>query len=71
MLLILSVLVIPANSVFKKLMTYLRTDYWDTFDSLNEYFLESLEGMTILKLMNRDRDRLAAFKRGRTATMKL
>ena len=62
-LLILSVLVIPANSVFKKLMTYLRTDYWDTFDSLNEYFLESLEGMTILKLMNRDRDRLAAFKK--------
>lgn len=61
-LLILSVLVVPANSAFKKLMEYLRTDYWDTFDSLNEYFLESLEGMTTLKLMNRDKDRLSTFR---------
>ena len=56
-LLALSVTVVPANAVFKKLMALLRKDYWDTFDSLNEYFLESLEGMTSLKLMNRDEDR--------------
>ncbi|MCR4722965.1 MAG: ATP-binding cassette domain-containing protein [Eubacteriales bacterium] len=61
-LLVLSVTVIPANAVFKKLMTLLRKDYWDTFDKLNEYFLESLEGMTTLKLMNRDEDRAETLK---------
>ena len=55
-LLILAVTVVPANAVFKKLMSLLRTEYWDTFNSLNEYFLESLEGMTTLKLMNRDEE---------------
>ena len=61
-LLALSVTVVPANAVFKKLMALLRKDYWDTFDSLNEYFLESLEGMTSLKLMNRDEDRAETLK---------
>lgn len=56
-LLVLSITVVPANAVFKKLMALLRKDYWDTFDKLNEYFLESLEGMTALKLMDRDKDR--------------
>ncbi|MCR4893759.1 MAG: hypothetical protein K5911_03365, partial [Eubacteriales bacterium] len=55
-LLVLSMTVVPENAVFKKLMSLLRTEYWDTFNSLNEYFLESLEGMTTLKLMNRDRE---------------
>lgn len=62
-LLILSLGVIPANAVFKKLMTYLRSEYWDTFNSLNEYFLESLEGMTTLKLMNQDKVRSAEIKK--------
>ena len=61
-LLVLSLTVIPANAVFKKLMAMLRKDYWDTFDKLNEYFLESLEGMTTLKLMNRDMDRAENLK---------
>ena len=61
-LLVLSVTVVPANAVFKKLMALLRKDYWDTFDKLNEYFLESLEGMTSLKLMNRDEDRAEVLK---------
>ncbi len=61
-LLILSITVVPANAVFKKLMAMLRKDYWDTFDKLNEYFLESLEGMTTLKLMNRDTDRAENLK---------
>ena len=61
-LLILSITVVPANAVFKKLMAMLRKDYWDTFDKLNEYFLESLEGMTTLKLMNRDAERAENLK---------
>ena len=61
-LLVLSLTVVPANAVFKKLMNLLRKDYWDTFDKLNEYFLESLEGMTTLKLMNRDEDRAENLK---------
>ncbi len=61
-LLVLSITVVPANAVFKKLMAMLRKDYWDTFDKLNEYFLESLEGMTTLKLMNRDADRAENLK---------
>ena len=61
-LLILSITVVPANAVFKKLMAYLRRDYWESFDRLNEYFLESLEGMTTLKLMNRDKDRAQTLK---------
>ncbi len=61
-LLALSITVVPANAVFKKLMAMLRKDYWDTFDKLNEYFLESLEGMTTLKLMNRDADRAETLK---------
>lgn len=61
-LLVLSITVVPANAVFKKLMALLRKDYWDTFDKLNEYFLESLEGMTTLKLMNRDADRARTLK---------
>ena len=61
-LLVLSITVVPANAVFKKLMAMLRKDYWDTFDKLNEYFLESLEGMTTLKLMNRDTDRAENLK---------
>ncbi len=61
-LLVLSITVVPANAIFKKLMAMLRKDYWDTFDKLNEYFLESLEGMTTLKLMNRDADRAENLK---------
>jgi len=61
-LLILAVTVVPANAVFKKLMALLRRDYWESFDQLNEYFLESLEGMTTLKLMNRDEDRAEKLK---------
>lgn len=61
-LLALSITVVPANSVFKKLMSYLRTEYWDTFNNLNTYFLESLEGMTTLKLMNQDKVRAANIK---------
>ena len=56
-LLALSITVVPANAVFKKIMELLRKDYWETFDKLNEYFLESLEGMTTLKLMNQDKQR--------------
>ena len=61
-LLILSITVVPANAVFKKIMALLRKDYWDTFDKLNEYFLESLEGMTTLKLMNQDKERAENLK---------
>jgi len=61
-LLALSITVVPANAVFKKIMALLRKDYWDTFDKLNEYFLESLEGMTTLKLMNQDKERAENLK---------
>lgn len=56
-LLVLSIAVLPANAVFKKVLQMLKGEFWDTLQKLNAMFLESLEGMTTLKLMNRDNDR--------------
>ena len=52
-----SLLVVPANTAFRKIARLLKGEYWRSFENLGEFFLESLEGLTTLKLMNQDKRR--------------
>ena len=56
-LLVVSILLLPANNFFRSVVTNLRDKYWGSFRSLTGYFLESLQSLTTLKLFNRDAQR--------------
>jgi ATP-binding cassette subfamily C protein len=56
-LLIVSVLLFPANNLFKKITKGLKADVWESFRELTGYYLESLRGLSTLKLFNQDEER--------------
>jgi ATP-binding cassette subfamily C protein len=54
-LLIVSVLLFPANILFKKIVKGSKTSLvWESFRELTGYYLESLRGLSTLKLFNQD-----------------
>jgi ATP-binding cassette subfamily C protein len=57
-LLIVAVLLLPANNLLKKIMKGFRTSaVWESFRELTGYYLESLRGLSTLKLFNQDEQR--------------
>jgi ATP-binding cassette subfamily C protein len=53
-LLIVSLVIFPANNLFRKIVRDLKGDVWESFRELTGYYLESLRGLTTLKLFNQD-----------------
>jgi ATP-binding cassette subfamily C protein len=64
-LLVVSILLFPANNLFKKIVKGLKVNVWESFRNLTGYYLESLRGLSTLKLFNQDEQR-AINLRGRT-----
>lgn len=56
-LLIVSVMLVPANNIFSSVVQKLKDSYWDSFRSLTGYYLESLQGLTTIMLFGRDEER--------------
>lgn len=49
-----SFLLMPANNIFRKHIEKLKTEYWNTMENLTGYYLESVQGLTTLKLFGQD-----------------
>ena len=67
-----SFLLLPLNNVFRQKIEKLKTKYWSTMEDLTGYYLESVQGLTALKLFGRDEDRtrmLAAKSQNFNATV--
>jgi ATP-binding cassette subfamily C protein len=56
-LLIVSIVLFPANNLFRKIIKELKGDVWGAFRELTGYYLESLLGLVTLKLFNQDEKR--------------
>jgi ATP-binding cassette subfamily C protein len=56
-LLIVSMLLFPANNLFRKIAKGLKANVWESFRDLTGYYLESLRGLSTLKLFNQDEQR--------------
>jgi ATP-binding cassette subfamily C protein len=56
-LLIVSIVIFPANNLFRKLIRELKGDVWGSFRELTGYYLESLLALVTLKLFNQDEKR--------------
>jgi ATP-binding cassette subfamily C protein len=56
-LLVSSLALLPANNLFSALLKKGRTNLWDSFRNLTGYYLESLQGLSALKLFNQDAER--------------
>lgn len=74
-LLVSSLIVLPINQVFKKIVRMLRSEYWAKYSGLSKYYLDSLEGLNTFVLFDADqkrRDDLSEQSWGfRNATMKV
>lgn len=56
LLLIVSLVLLPLNNVFRKKIEQLRKGYWRSLDDMTGYYMDSLRGLTTLKLFDRDRE---------------
>lgn len=56
-LLAVSLVLMPVNNLFRKHIEALKTEYWDSLEDLTGYYLESVRGLTTLKLYNQDQRR--------------
>jgi ATP-binding cassette subfamily C protein len=61
-LLTVTVLLIPANNLFRGIVTKLKDSYWGSFRDLTAYYLESLQNLTTIKLFNQDERRQETLK---------
>ena len=57
LLFIVSFILLPVNNVFRGHIEKLKTEYWNSLEDLTGYYLESVRGLTTLKLFDRDEDR--------------
>lgn len=57
LLLTASVVLMPVNNLFRQHIESLKTGYWKSLEQLTGYYLESVRGLTTLKLFDRDEDR--------------
>lgn len=56
-LLLVTIVLLPANNLFKKVIKGLKSNVWNSFSELTGYYLESLRSLTTLKLFNQDEER--------------
>ncbi|MBQ9048282.1 MAG: ATP-binding cassette domain-containing protein [Solobacterium sp.] len=56
LLLGVSVILMPLNNLFRARIEMLRGTYWRSFEDMTAYYLDSLRGLTTLKLFERDRE---------------
>ena len=52
-----SLLLLPVNNIFRRHIEKLKTEYWSSLEDLTGYYLESVQGLTTLKLVGRDENR--------------
>ena len=56
-LLVLSLALLPENSLFRAALSGAGANVWDSFRDLTGYYLESLQGLGAFKLFNKDAER--------------
>lgn len=56
LLLIVSLVLLPLNNAFRKKIEQLRKGYWRSLDDMTGYYMDSLRGLTTLKLFDRDQE---------------
>jgi ATP-binding cassette subfamily C protein len=56
-LLVVAIALFPANNLIKKFETGRKAHVWESFRELTGYYLESLQGLSTLKLFNQDERR--------------
>jgi ATP-binding cassette subfamily C protein len=61
-LLTVTILLVPANNLFRGIVTNLKDSYWGSFRDLTAYYLESLQNLTTIKLFNQDGQRQETLK---------
>lgn len=55
LLLIVSLSLLPLNNIFRKKIETLRKSYWHSVEDISAYYLDSLKGLTTLKLFKQDK----------------
>ena len=61
-LLAAAVLLLPLNNFFRVRIEKLKSEYWDSMQDLTGYYLESIRGLTTLKLFRQDQPRTSRLK---------
>ncbi|MDR3248314.1 MAG: ATP-binding cassette domain-containing protein [Treponema sp.] len=61
-LLTVTILLVPANNLFRGIVAKLKDSYWGSFRDLTAYYLESLQNLTTIKLFNQDERRQGILK---------
>ena len=56
LLLAVSLVLLPVNNLFRCRMEQIRKTYWKSLDDMTGYYMDSLRGLTTLKLFNRDQE---------------
>lgn len=56
LLLVVSLLLLPVNNVFRKKIEEVRKGYWRSLEDMTGYYMDGLRGLTTLKLFDRDRE---------------
>jgi ATP-binding cassette subfamily C protein len=61
-LLAVTLILVPANNLFRGIVQKLKDRYWTSFRNLTAYYLESLQNLTAIKLFNQDERRTETLK---------
>lgn len=56
LLLVVSLFLLPINNAFRSRIEDIRKIYWRSLDDMTDYYMDSLRGLTTLKLFDRDRE---------------
>ena len=56
LLLAVSLVLLPVNNLFRCRIEQIRKTYWKSLDDMTGYYMDSLRGLTTLKLFDRDRE---------------
>ena len=56
LLLVVSLFLLPINNAFRSRIENIRKIYWRSLDDMTGYYMDSLRGLTTLKLFDRDRE---------------
>lgn len=56
LLLVVSLILLPVNNLFRCRIEQIRKGYWKSLDDMTGYYMDSLRGLTTLKLFDRDQE---------------
>lgn len=62
LLMCISLVLMPANNLFRKHIETLKTEYWASLEDMTAYYLENVQGLTTLKLFGQDERRTIGLK---------